>query len=702
MTEKRSFLAALLFTLLGFSVFAGNIDKAFGALKVFNYFEAKERFTKALKKSPSPASYGLAVIYFRTDNPFSNLDSAFASIIRSEAAYARQKEKTREKLKKHGFDYLQIVELRNRISDRYYAIALADPSELAFDRYQAAHPWSQNRFQAVYKRDSIAFSKAADLGTSAAFADFMRKYPDSEMQQRANGEFYRLQYAEQTAAGTLASYIGFQKAFPSNPYAGDAQDQVYRISTAPNTIPALESFLQAYPDNRNRDDAWRRLYQLFMYDYSPQRVDEFRSAYPQYPFMSELERDKQLAGEIILPYKDGAKFGWMDLDGKPVIEAQYEAVGFFREGIAWAQKNGRYGYVNKENNTVIDFRFSDAMDFEKGRAIVSVDDKFGITDRSGMMIFQPEYEDIGQFSEQLIYAAKDSLYGYFDTYGYPRIEPRFTEAFSFSKGMARVKVGELDAFIDVYGNYIVPPVYEEIEFFSDSLLTFAEGDFYGLMNRKAQIVVPAVYDQIYPLINDRALFIKDEKAGYMNSRGQEVIPAQFAPYATIAEDGTFKGPFAKVSKADKFGMIDKAGKLIVPAVHRVMGRPGTTIAIEQKGKWGYMDVNSKILIAPAYEYAETFENGLGIVQQLMLKGAINPKGAVVIPLQHTEVKRLDAKHYLVSIGAKYGMYSDVGQLIVPLEYGQIRKIQDDLYLLTKGGDVHYLYVPENKLIQPKL
>ncbi len=137
--------------------------------------------------------------------------------------------------------------------------------------------------------------------------------------------------------------------------------------------------------------------QLFMYDYSSARLEEFQRQYPNYPFKEELLRDKELANSIILPYKNGALFGWMDLNGIPVVPAQYASVGFFREGIAWAEKNGKYGYVNKLNEVIIDFMFTDAMDFEKGRAIIAKDELYGITDRPGTLIFPVAFKDIGQF-----------------------------------------------------------------------------------------------------------------------------------------------------------------------------------------------------------------------------------------------------------------------------------------------------------------
>jgi TPR repeat protein len=47
---------------------------------IFDYFQAKKLFQKSLKKDTSPAAYGLAQIYFRKDNPFHSLDSAYKYI----------------------------------------------------------------------------------------------------------------------------------------------------------------------------------------------------------------------------------------------------------------------------------------------------------------------------------------------------------------------------------------------------------------------------------------------------------------------------------------------------------------------------------------------------------------------------------------------------------------------------------------------
>jgi hypothetical protein len=196
---------------------AASIDKAFKALQQFNYFEAKSLFEKSLKKEPSAANYGLALIYFRTDNPFHNLDSAYIKIVRSEAAYSAMKEKTKEKLKAYQFDYLAISALRSDISKTFFAIELKNPTEAGMDAYQKKHEWAQERFTAIHMRDSIALKTAEDTGKSSGYTAFMTKYPESEYFSRAQKEFYRLQYKEATAAETLTSYLTFEKTYPNSP-----------------------------------------------------------------------------------------------------------------------------------------------------------------------------------------------------------------------------------------------------------------------------------------------------------------------------------------------------------------------------------------------------------------------------------------------------------------------------------------------------
>ena len=67
--------------------YASGIKRGYEALLVKDYFTAKKRLLKGMKYNSSPASFGLATIYSRDDNPFYNLDSAYRYILISNSTW---------------------------------------------------------------------------------------------------------------------------------------------------------------------------------------------------------------------------------------------------------------------------------------------------------------------------------------------------------------------------------------------------------------------------------------------------------------------------------------------------------------------------------------------------------------------------------------------------------------------------------------
>jgi len=698
---RRLGITLWLLLLLQTTVYAGGIAGGFEALKQFNYFEAKKIFTKSLKKEPCAANYGLALIYFRTDNPFHSLDSALVCINIAESTFGKTSEKTKTKLQKYGFDYLTIADIRSQISHQLFLLELKNPDEKSLNTFQMNHPWSEDHFTAIELRDSIGFKKAELAATSAAFNDFLTKYPESKLRFKAKQEFYRLQYSEKTSAGTLVSYMNFQASFPENPFVSDAQDQIYRLSTKNNTVADLDAFIKKFPANRNIEDAWSRLYQLYMVDFSKTRIENFKKEYPNYPGMKDLDAEAALAETVFLPAKSNGMFGWMDQTGTIIIQPQYTNVGFFKDGLAWAEKNGKYGFVNKANKVIVPFQFESVTDFEQGRSIVELNELYGCIDRTGAYTVPPQFKDLGIYTEGLMYAQKDSLYGYYDGFGTQRIQPIYDEAFSFENGIAKVVYEGSTGFIDTYGSYVIKPMYDDLIFFSDSILLTEGEEYIQFLNRKTGKLLDLKADRVGKLVNDLALIEFDGKVGYINGRGQVVIPLKFDTYTNSVVEGTFVGNIAKVAAKGKYGIIDKTGKVILPISIVKMGSVGTLIATEKAGKWGYIDLANQWKIPPTYEFAETFKDGLGIVQNLTVFGAISAAGTVVIPIEFTAISRLDKTHYNVIKGAKNGIYSNTGKLLVPVEYNRIQRIDEDWIALFNGQLLHYFQCSTNTLVIPE-
>jgi hypothetical protein len=683
-----------------FEASAGHIEKGFEALSIYNYFEAKSRFTKAFKKDSSASSFGMATIYFRKDNPFHSLDSAYKFVNLSERTFFLVSDKKKEALLVFGFEYLSIIQLRAQVSYEYYRIALEKNSIEGFDDFILKNDWANERFQAIYKRDSLAFEVAVLKNTALGYETFLQKYPESDFLKNAQKEYELRLYIEKTRSGKINDYVSFCKQFPRNRHTVDAEDRIYELSVARNRFEDYIGFVTTHPYNRNSETAWRRAYQLFLIDYSDDRIAEFQKKYPNYPFKEELDVDLKFSQRNLVPQKKGSFFGFMDFEGHTVISPTYENLSFYRDGLALAVKNGKAGYIDKGNKVVIDFKYDSGSDFEEGRAIVRVGEKFGVIDRSGRLVLPLEFEELGTFSKGLIYGKKDSLYAYYDNAGVQRIEEKFDEAFSFSNGLAKVQIGEYEAFIDVNGSVVVPPLYTSIQFFNDSLLIFEQDERYGIMNRNGQIVDSAKYDRIGNLSSDRAIVIKREMLGYMNGAGKIVLEPKFEEFPNCFEIGRFNGTHAVVRWKGKYGVIDKLGKMVIPANYLQLHTFSPLTAFNKGKGWGYIDLTNSPVIAPLFDNAESLKEGYALVEKAGLFGMIDTKGNLSVPFAFTQIERLDKERIIVSFKGKYGVLNLNGLEVVPVEYEQVRSFNKDFLILTKGEVVHYLHLSDNKIIKP--
>ncbi len=699
--KNLRFFLSFLFLFATFVSSAGKIDKAFESLKIYNYFDAKQKFEKKLKKVPSPSAFGLATIYYRQDNPFHNIDSAYRLVFVAENTFDQLKEKKVERYAEYGFSLSAIRELKNKIATFYYQKLNEKSSIAEWTKFLLRNPHALEVKQATFTRDSLALSEARAANTSAAFKQFLTMYPDSELNKEGTLAYQLAQYREQTQNGTVDSYVLFMKNYPGNPFVQQAEDEVYKLMTEKNTVQDLDKFIHEHPKNKNVEEAWRRLYQVYMYDYSDERIEQFETEFADYPFKNELKTDLQMSKLQLFPMRVFNKFGAMDLEGNVKIPPTYESLNLFYEGLALASIDGKYGYINKENEVIVPFQFSSGYDFEQGRAIVEVNEKYGLVDRTGKIVLPIEFDDIGTFSEGLIYAEKNGKYAYYDKFGQQRISGNYTEAYSFSNGIAKVQIDGSQALINILGEFVFPPKYEEVNFFTDDLLIFYSEEYYGLMNLKQEALLPSIYDQISILHEGFAMIVLEGEIGYIDSLGREVIKPQFETFANSIINGQFKNGMAIAKLKGKMGLIDRAGKFIVKNQFTQIGKNSELMAYNKGKLWGFIDAKGKTKIAPTYQWAESFENGLAIVVKEEKQGLISPTNTEIIPLAYDEITRLDNQFFLLEKDGTFGLANETGTIVVPLEYKEIRQLNSSTFVLVMDNQLEYLYLPENRIVQLK-
>ncbi len=696
--------ALLILTFTAFSVqpiLANAIDKGFDALGVFDYFKAKEIFYKQQRTKKFPiSSFGLATIYSRTDNPFSQLDSAYVHINRARNGFDAMKPGQQLRYAKHVDDD-KIDSLRQEISTLFFIKATAVGTIEGYQTFMEMHPWANEVKRATYLRDSLLFVNLQYVNTSNAYQGFLEKYPTSEWYAKVYDEFQLTQFQEVTAGGMAVDYATFIEQFPTNKYVDMAEDRLYELSTADNSILTLNGFILTYPENRNIEAAWERLYQLSVYDYTKENIQTFINSYPNYPNVEKIQMDLAFIGFEMLPFKKNGKYGFMDIDGMQRIAPVYSSVAPFKEGLAVVSKNGKFGYINKNGDVVVDLIYSGANDFEQGRAIVERFERVGMIDRTGVPIFETVFEDLGVISEGLIYGMKDSLYGYYNTSGTQMINELYTEAFSFQNGMAKVEINGKQAFINTIGKYVVHPAFEEVEFFNDSLIIFGKGDKYGLMKKNLQIVVPNKYDAIGKLSEGLAIVSLDGDLGYINGLGEEVIAPQFDEIPNYMLRSAFKNGVAVVSKRGQYGMINTKGKEVIPFKNEDIGDWSELIAVKRKNKWGYINRANVLVIPATYEYASSFVGNLGQIQEFSLNGVVNKQGQKVIETGYNNAEVFANDYIIVNNGALYGLFNSRGASIAPMIYSNIVKYNDTILMLVATSSIRYFDTESGDLIELK-
>lgn len=604
------------------------------------------------------------------------------------------------KLKIYGFSINAIDELRQKISTEFFKVAESQNTALAYQVFMDNHAEASEMEVARFRRDSVAYEDAKAIGSSAAFEGYRDNYTGSVFSDLALEDYYLAKYNEVTADHTLESYQSFLMCCLGNPYVPIAQDSVYAISTKSGALQDFIFFVRNNVGNPNLTDAWKKIYQLYMIDFTAQRLTEFKSDFPDYPFLNTLEQEQNLLNMSLFPFKRDGRYGFMDRSGAAVVDPQFDQLGFYFEGLATAVKEERYGYVDKLGSVVIPFRFESASDFEGGRAIVQENGLYGVIDRIGNYILKPEFSDIQGLSSGLFLVAKDSLYGYIDKGGVLKIPFQYSDAYPFSKGMAKVEMNGKQAYIDEQGNFIINPCKSTINFFNDSLLVFKENELFGLMRKNCSIVVPAIYEIIGELSSNRALVSIEDKVGYIDGTGKIVIEMNYQYFPNCSKRGTFQSSYAVVMKDEKFGAINEQGKTVLGFSQTQLGSIKSLTAFSKGTQWGFKDLTGKVLINPVYDYAESFQNGIAIVEIEGKQGVIDSKGVFLLPVHFNEVSRLTNDLLLVSDGDRFGIFSNQGKEVVPVQYRRITQGNAEFFILLNDNEVHYFLISEKRILTP--
>jgi TolA-binding protein len=615
--------------LLSLNLFAGKGEKAFEALNRYDFFKARDLFLKIEKKDPAVANFGLARIFIFEKNPYHDIDSARVRLLKAEELFYNLSEKERAKIeKKFPLDSTEIQVQKKLLGTLAFRFTQKNENTITgWTNFLELYSFAEEFAQATQFLHTLAYQEAIEKGTSKALDTFMENYPNAEQTVEAKRIYFEKQYQEQTREGSAKSYAQFIELFPNSPYVDEAKQKLFETYTKSGTLTSFLNFARKYPENPNAGKAWRKVAALYLTDeYSAQKLIEFRLDYPDYPFLSELVAEIEVSTEKFYPFESGGKYGFINAKGEIKIQATFDWVGEFNQGLAPAGTNDKAGYINKFGNWAIAAIYDEVEPFVNGFAIVEKNGLFGVVDRNGKAILPCNFNDVGNFSNGFFAVSnQENLYGYFDAKGKQVIDFKYDFASNFSQeNLAAVSLK--GKWGSIYFSEkmeapktVIPFEFDWVDSPREGFIRVRTQQKFGLFNTQGELVLKADYSGIAEPSEGRILVIDNKKLGYLNYYGKFSVEPNEESWPGAISTANFNKGVALSMQGGKFGYIDTLGNKVYARVFEDIGDFNLPlIAVKKRGKWGYADDNVRLAIPYNFDFASDFMGEIAFVSQ---KGA---------------------------------------------------------------------------------
>jgi WG repeat protein len=548
----------LLLSIFFFKSPASTIDKAYKALNEYDYFKAKKLFYTQLKKNPSEAAFGLATIYYRNDNPFHKLDSAYKYILISRNNYKTLPPDKALKLKTvYHLSDSSITSLHDSISAKAYIVYLKSNTIQSAEKYAGTYYESNYVKNVLCRRDSLVFNQAKIRTQSDIIINYIKTYPQSCYLPNA---FQLLEYAiyqEITSPKTDAAYLDYIKQYPNTKYTQQAKEELLTYYIEHRNITGIYYYIKNIKPSYY---AWNTLFSLEVKDYTEKNLHGFLEKYPDYPDKQQLEEEFTYWKIPLLYTKHKSKYGFADTTGKIHIEPVYDDAEDFSEGFSLVEKNNLFGYINKAGRVKIDFTFKNASSFSHQVAIVQKDKGVYLIDHSGKKISQ-EYDEIADFIDNVAIVKKSNSFGAINYNGEELIKPTYSYLSDFSENMAAYMQNNKYGFINKQGFTVITPNYNWVSAFKDNQCRVKIDNRLGVINKKGDFIIQPQYDFIDEVYKGIYLVVKNNLYGFIDTSGCFLSEIKYAYNPALKAKDLSNGDFMRLIKSNnnKEELQDKNG-----------------------------------------------------------------------------------------------------------------------------------------------
>lgn len=308
-----------------------------------------------------------------------------------------------------------------------------------------------------------------------------------------------------------------------------------------------------------------------------------------------------------------AYIGFVDKTGKTVIKPKYEYATMFMNGLSRVVESKSSDdfnvyFIDKQGNVVIKMKRNG--------------DLVGLIDASDNTIIPCKFDEIGTYDHgYVITKGTNNRYGVWNI-----IDKK------------EVITPSYDNILDLYDERIGEKI-----FLNDSIIIVENGDKYGAINTDGKEIAPCEYDYAEIkkglLVVNKKTGVLDHLNGIYDKDGNEILPCEYE----VEEVGdNYILAHKDNGNSDVISyLFDRKGNKIMKQDGYQRIRPfseGMAARAKEYDKFGFYDINGNEMIAPIYEDAKSFNEGLAPVKLNGKWGYVNRKGVDTFGNKETDNK----------------------------------------------------------------
>lgn len=414
----------------------------------------------------------------------------------------------------------------------------------------------------------------------------------------------------------------------------------------------------------------------------------------------------------VVGYKEGGYWGLITLDNKVITKSLFEDLYPGDGSLLIARKKSNLslrivsGCISTSGREVLPFLY-DGIKLANLRAIVYTfignEYRYGLVDLDNRTLIPQQYQNIKPVGT-LRFAVQnfENKFALFSDAGKQMTPFSIDRISDYKKNFAIIYQNTSQGLLDAQGNVRIQPVYREIKIEDDGSVFHRDIDEWFFLDGQNQLLHKKNADVIKP-IDKNLLQVSISDAVQLTD--DALKPISQTVFAGLDD---FSDNVAVYSSGGKFGIARRDGSVVLPARFDKLTREHDYfkggLVLGDKESWSLLDKQGNMLSAKSYEQMHPFTGRIFPVTNRGFWGALDENGKEVIACAYDSIVQQLGDLVVVKFKGQYGIVALPEVWKVTPRANRIKLISADrfleqdsrmTYLKSLSGNI--IYFTDNKI-----